>query len=158
MARVEIHAGPFLIKGIDMDDKRIQVAGPALRISLAGQQIGKVVQEYLDAIAGQETAYVLLISADQTVQYLANVDRRTGMHMVASQLEHWKKAGADIPAHLNVDELNPSLRRTEDAASLRALAEGIEDGRADSIRALLTMVAERLENGTYLESSNPNRG
>lgn len=79
----------------------------SLRISIHGQAIAAAVSETLDQIAGEPVAFVLIISADNVAQYLANCSRKDGVDLIESLLARWKAGRADIPAHYNPDLKGP---------------------------------------------------
>lgn len=75
----------------------------SMRISIQGQAIASALSETLEQIAGEPVAFVLVISADNVAQYLANCSRKDGTDLIESLLERWKAKRADIPAHYNPD-------------------------------------------------------
>lgn len=75
----------------------------SIRVSLALQPLADVISEALREVAGEEIAFVLLVSADKTAQYVSNASREDGTELIESLLARWKANRADIPAHYNPD-------------------------------------------------------
>lgn len=80
------------------------------RLSVRLQDIAQSLAEVLDEVAGEPIAFVLVLNADKTAQYISNCDRKDGRELIESLLARWKAGRADIPAHYNPD-LRPSHRR-----------------------------------------------
>lgn len=75
----------------------------AVKVSLALQDISAILNELLKQAAGEEIAFVLIVSADDTAQYVSNAKREDGVKLIESLLDRWKRNRADIPAHYNPD-------------------------------------------------------
>ena len=73
------------------------------RLSVRLQVVAQSLADVLDEIAGEPIAFVLVLSADKTAQYVSNCDRKDGRELIESLLERWKAGRADIPAHYNPD-------------------------------------------------------
>ena len=76
------------------------------RLSVRLQDVAQSLADVLDEIAGEPIAFVLVLNADKTAQYVSNCDRKDGRELIESLLARWKAGRADIPAHYN-----PDLRR-----------------------------------------------
>lgn len=75
----------------------------ASAISLSLQALASMISDRLTLAAGEPVGFVLLVSADETAQYVANVSRAEGLELIESLLARWKAGRADIPAHFNPD-------------------------------------------------------
>ena len=75
----------------------------SLNLSLRMQDIAQSLAEVLEEVAGEPIAFVLVLSADKTAQYISNASRADGTEMIESLLARWKAGRADIPAHYNPD-------------------------------------------------------
>ena len=75
----------------------------SINLSLRLQDICSALSDLLEDIAGEPTAFVLVIHADNIAQYVSNTKREDGKELLESLLERWKKGRADIPAHYNPD-------------------------------------------------------
>ncbi len=75
----------------------------SLNLSLRLQDIAQSLGEVLEEVAGEPIAFVLVLSADKTAQYISNASRADGTEMIESLLARWKAKRADIPAHYNPD-------------------------------------------------------
>lgn len=75
------------------------------RLSVRLQDIAQSLAEVLDEVAGEPIAFVLVLSADKTAQYISNCDRQDGRDLLQSLMDRWDAKRADIPAHYN-----PGLR------------------------------------------------
>lgn len=73
------------------------------RLSVRLQDIAQSLAEVLDEVAGEPIAFVLVLNADKTAQYVSNASRADGVEMIESLLARWKAGRADIPAHMNPD-------------------------------------------------------
>ncbi len=73
------------------------------RLSVRLQDIAQSLAEVLDEVAGEPIAFVLVLNADKTAQYISNCDRQDGRELIESLLARWKAGRADIPAHYNPD-------------------------------------------------------
>lgn len=78
----------------------------SLRLSVRLQDIASSLSEVLEEVAGEPIAFVLVLSADKTAQYISNASRADGKEMIESLLARWKAGRADIPAHYNPDLSN----------------------------------------------------
>lgn len=79
------------------------MSAQAIRVSLALQQFAEAINEGFKEIAGEEIAFVLIVSVDKTAQYVSNASRADGTELIESLLARWKANRADIPAHYNPD-------------------------------------------------------
>ena len=77
------------------------------RLSVRLQDIAQSLAEVLDEVAGEPIAFVLVLNADKTAQYISNCDRQDGRELIESLLARWKAGRADIPAHYNPDLRKP---------------------------------------------------
>ena len=77
------------------------------RLSVRLQDIAQSLAEVLDEVAGEPIAFVLVLNADKTAQYISNCDRKDGTELIESLLARWKAGRADIPAHYNPDLRTP---------------------------------------------------
>jgi len=77
------------------------------RLSVRLQDIAQSLAEVLDEVAGEPIAFVLVLNADKTAQYISNCDRKDGRELIESLLARWKAGRADIPAHYNPDLRQP---------------------------------------------------
>jgi hypothetical protein len=75
----------------------------SLRVSLVLQRLAAEISATLSHAAGEEIAFVLIVSADKTAQYISNASRPDGTELIESLLARWKANRADIPAHYNPD-------------------------------------------------------
>lgn len=75
----------------------------SLNLSLRMQDIAQSLADVLADVAGEPIAFVLVLSADDTAQYVSNASREDGKAMIESLLARWKAGRADIPAHYNPD-------------------------------------------------------
>lgn len=82
-----------------MDKKKQQ----ALAVSLSLQQLAAEVSAFLAERAGEPVAFVLMVSVDNTTQYVSNCKRDDGRLLIESLLNRWEANRADIPAHYNPD-------------------------------------------------------
>jgi hypothetical protein len=73
------------------------------RLSVRLQDIAQSLAEVLNEVAGEPIAFVLVLNADKTAQYISNCDRKHGRELIESLLARWKAGRADIPAHYNPD-------------------------------------------------------
>ena len=73
------------------------------RLSVRLQDIAQSLAEVLDEVAGEPIAFVLVLNADKTAQYISNTERKEGVALIESLLQRWKAGRADIPAHYNPD-------------------------------------------------------
>lgn len=78
------------------------------RVSMVLQQLAREINATLRHVGGEELAFVLIVSADKTTQYVSNAKRADGVELIESLLARWKAGRADIPAHMN-----PDLSRAE---------------------------------------------
>jgi hypothetical protein len=75
----------------------------SLNLSLRMQDIAQSLADVLEEVAGEPIAFVLVLSADKTAQYVSNASRADGTEMIEGLLARWKAGRADIPAHYNPD-------------------------------------------------------
>jgi len=75
----------------------------SLNLSLRMQDIAQSLADVLADVAGEPIAFVLVLNADKTAQYVSNASRADGVEMIESLLARWKAGRADIPAHYNPD-------------------------------------------------------
>jgi hypothetical protein len=75
----------------------------SLNLSLRMQDIAQSLADVLADVAGEPIAFVLVLSADNTAQYVSNCKREEGSELIESLLARWKAGRADIPAHYNPD-------------------------------------------------------
>lgn len=75
----------------------------SLNLSLRLQDIAQSLGEVLDEVAGEPIAFVLVLSADKTAQYVSNANRQDGRELLQSLMDRWDAKRADIPAHYNPD-------------------------------------------------------
>lgn len=75
----------------------------SLNLSLRMQDIAQSLADVLADVAGEPIAFVLVLSADKTAQYVSNASRADGKEMIESLLARWTAGRADIPAHYNPD-------------------------------------------------------
>lgn len=75
----------------------------SLNLSVRMQDIAQSLADVLEEVAGEPIAFVLVLSADKTAQYVSNASRADGTEMIESLLARWKAGRADIPAHYNPD-------------------------------------------------------
>lgn len=73
------------------------------RLSVRLQDVAQSLSEVLDEIAGEPIAFVLVLQADKTAQYISNCSRADGRALIESLLARWNAGRADIPAHYNPD-------------------------------------------------------
>jgi len=73
------------------------------RLSVRLQDVAQSLSEVLDEIAGEPIAFVLVLQADKTAQYISNCARADGRELIESLLARWNAGRADIPAHYNPD-------------------------------------------------------
>ena len=73
------------------------------QVSLILQRLAQEISATLRHAAGEELAFVLIVSADKTAQYVSNTKRADGVELIESLLARWKAGRADIPAHFNPD-------------------------------------------------------
>lgn len=79
------------------------------RVSLALQRIATEVNAGLRNAAGEECAFLLITQTSEgVVQYIGNASRPDAALLMRTQLEHWEKGMADIPAHYNPDLASPT--------------------------------------------------
>jgi len=75
----------------------------SLNLSLRLQDIAQSLADVLADVAGEPIAFVLVLSADNTAQYVSNCKREEGRDLIESLLSRWKAGRADISAHYNPD-------------------------------------------------------
>ena len=75
----------------------------ASAVSVSLQALASMISDRLTQAAGEPVGFVLLVSAGETAQYVANVSRAEGLELIESLLARWKAGRADIPAHYNPD-------------------------------------------------------
>ena len=75
----------------------------SLRLSLGLQRVAEELNTLLKEVSGEELAFVLVVSADNTAQYVSNASRKDGVELIQSLQDRWKAKRADIPAHYNPD-------------------------------------------------------
>lgn len=73
------------------------------RLSVRLQDIAQSLADVLDDVAGEPIAFVLVLNADKTAQYISNCNRKDATDLIESLLARWKAGRADIPAHYNPD-------------------------------------------------------
>ena len=73
----------------------------SLNLILRMQDIAQSLADVLADVAGEPIAFVLVLNADKTAQYVSNASRADGVEMIESLLARWKAGRADIPAHYN---------------------------------------------------------
>lgn len=73
------------------------------RLSIALQDVARVVNELLAEAAGEEIAWVLVCQADHVAQYVSNTARKDGEELIEALLARWRSGRADVPAHYNPD-------------------------------------------------------
>ncbi len=73
------------------------------RVSLVLQRLAAEISATLEHAGGEPLAFVLIVSADKTAQYISNASRQDGTELIESLLDRWKAGRADIPAHYNPD-------------------------------------------------------
>lgn len=73
------------------------------RLSLMLQDLAASISTILHDVTGDDLAFVLVIQADKTAQYISNASRKDGTELIESLLARWKAGRADIPAHYNPD-------------------------------------------------------
>ena len=73
------------------------------RLSVRLQDVAQSLSEVLDEIAGEPIAFVLVLQADKTAQYISNCSRADGRALIESLQARWNAGRADIPAHYNPD-------------------------------------------------------
>lgn len=79
------------------------MSGAAITVSLALQELAGAVNDFLAAKAGKPVAFVLVVSVDETAQYVSNASRPDGVDLLRELLGRWEANRADIPAHYNPD-------------------------------------------------------
>jgi hypothetical protein len=72
-------------------------------LSVRLQDIAASLSDVLQDIAGEPIAFVLVMQADKTAQYVSNASRQDGKELIESLLGRWQAGRADIPAHYNPD-------------------------------------------------------
>lgn len=72
-------------------------------VSLSLQQLAQTIQNNLEAISGERLGFILIVSVDNTAQYVSNLTREDGKDLLDSLLKRWVANRADIPAHYNPD-------------------------------------------------------
>lgn len=73
-------------------------------VSAQLQRIAGEVSASLDHAAGEPVTFFLLVqTSDGVVQYVSNAPRDGAKLLMTTQLEHWARGKADIPAHYNPD-------------------------------------------------------
>lgn len=75
----------------------------SMKLSLALQEIANILDVMLEHAGGERVSFVLIINADDVVQYVSNCKREDGVKLIESLLDRWKRGRADIPAHYNPD-------------------------------------------------------
>lgn len=75
----------------------------ATKLSLSLQDIAALVEDEIQLRAGEPCAFVLVVQAGKTAQYISNASREDGAKLIESLLVRWKANRADIPAHYNPD-------------------------------------------------------
>jgi hypothetical protein len=91
-------------------------------VSLSLQELARVVSNYLKKSAGEPIAFVLIVSVDNTAQYVSNASREDGRELIESLLARWQAGRADIPAHYNPDLIPTTEQPVPDAeAKITAL-------------------------------------
>jgi hypothetical protein len=75
----------------------------SVRLSVRLQDIAQSLAEVLDEVAGEPVAFVLVLNAGKTAQYISNCDRKDGRELLQSLMDRWDAKRADIPAHYNPD-------------------------------------------------------
>ena len=73
------------------------------RLSVSLQLIAEALDQQLEFLMKERVSFVLVLQADHTAQYVANVARKDGEELLQSLLDRWKANRADIPAHYNPD-------------------------------------------------------
>lgn len=74
-----------------------------LAASLVLQDVANTIQDKLLKATGQDIAFALVISVDNTAQYVSNCSREDGKMLLKDLLKRWESNRADIPAHYNPD-------------------------------------------------------
>lgn len=77
--------------------------GKAAMVSVSLPALATAIETYLETIAGEPIAFVLIVSTDKVAQYVSNASRPDGKELIESLLARWKANRADIPAHYNPD-------------------------------------------------------
>ena len=79
------------------------MSGQAVAVSPRLQDIAQSLDDIFTDIAGERVAFVLVVSVDQTAQYVSNASRKDGQELIEGLLARWNAGRADIPAHYNPD-------------------------------------------------------
>jgi len=116
----------------------------SLVLSLAAQKLAAAVDQALTNLTGTRIAYVLVMSADHTAQYVSNADRKEGVAMIEDLLERWKAGRADIPAHYN-----PDLPKSDSAPVRRIYISGPMTGIDDLNFPAFYAAAARLKDAGF---------
>lgn len=79
------------------------MSGQSIAVSLRLQDLASSIADVLQDVAGEPIAFVLIVSVENTAQYVSNANREEGTELIESLLARWKARKADIPAHYNPD-------------------------------------------------------
>jgi len=79
-----------------------------MRVSLMLQNLAEGINEALQATAGEEIAFVLVVQADKVAQYVSNTKRADGAALLEGLLTRWMAGRVDLPAHHNPDLPGPA--------------------------------------------------
>lgn len=72
-------------------------------VSIALPTLATEIDHFLENVAGEPVAFLLVVGTDDAMQYVANVKREEGVALLEDLLARWKAGRADIPAHYNPD-------------------------------------------------------
>ena len=72
-------------------------------LSTALQPLASTIDQFLEELVGERLGFVLVIGVDNTMQYVANVDRFVGAELLRELLSGWDNRRADIPGAINPD-------------------------------------------------------
>lgn len=126
----------------------------SMKISIAAQTLAQALSDVLEETAGEPVGFVLVMSADNIAQYVANVDRADGKELLQSLLDRWKAGRADIPAHYNPDLKNPAevagikwpVMPPSKNQSPILFEDGYAEGWAKCLEVCKGIVAEHMKN------------
>lgn len=75
------------------------------------QGVAEGLDEFLEVAAGERIGFAMVLDTDGLAQYVANVERKDGVAMLAALFQRWSKNQPDIPAHADPEIIAPGRPR-----------------------------------------------
>ena len=72
-------------------------------VSVSLQELSAMISKFLEAQAGEEVAFTLVVATGGVLQYASNAQREDSAAMLKALMEAFQGKRAAIPAHYNPD-------------------------------------------------------